>query len=158
MIIITIISITVIYVLSSVVFFHSNICKVDSSTLETVAFISYFSLIVFFVIYSSIKYFFMITIDEISEQIFFKNIITFKKSTYSFTDFDGYVDTFAKTNWGNFKVIYFIKNNKIEKIIRGNYYSNMDEMQGALGTMNYLGFKENFKLYYRKSLLNQEIK
>lgn len=147
-----------IYTLVSVVFLGGHI--IPRGTLPPIgalAFIFFLLIMLFGILYSSIKFFFIISIDTDEKTILFKNIITQKAKLYSFSDLDGYLDTYAVTKNGDFKVIYFVKNKKAEKIINGYYYSNMDEMQSALVSLNYLGFQKNFKTYSRKAFFNQSL-
>jgi hypothetical protein len=147
-----------IYVLISVVFFGGHI--IPRGTLPAfgaIIFICVFLLLLVTIFYSWKNSTFIIKIDMDSKNIWFKNIITQKKTLYSFNDFDGYLDTFAITRAGSYKVVYLIRNKRAEKILTGFYYSNIDQLQDALSSIPYLGFKKEFSKLARKALMNRPI-
>lgn len=148
-----------IYTLISVIFLGGHI--IPRGTLPPFGAIIYIIVLVFFlitIINSWIHYVFKIKIDSDERIIFFKNIITRKTTSYGFSDFDCYFDTFAKTGkGGSYKVVYLVKNNKAEKIMSGFYYSNIDELQDAVSSIKYIGFKKDFSKIARRAILNKPI-
>jgi hypothetical protein len=108
-----------VYILISVVFLDNHI--VPRGTLPrpaSVVFSIIFILLLPIIINSWIRYASDIKIYPGTQTIVFKNLLTRHKKIYSFADFDGYLTsdvTAAKI--GDYRVIYLIKNNRIEKII-----------------------------------------
>ena len=152
-----------IYVFFSVVFLEGHI--IPRGTLPpfgAIIFICFFTFVLCYIVYSWTLYSFNIEIDETGKTICFKNIITRKKKLYNFSDFDGYLDTFVDINVyregrRQHKVIYLVKDNRIEKIITGFYYENMDELLEALSPLNYYGFEKDFSKLARKALLKKKV-
>src|SRR4051812_38731970 len=119
-----------IYSLASVIFFGENIFKRGTiSSTGAVFVILWLACMAFALFYAWLKFFFIIKINPSTKSILFKNIFTRKTFDYSCDDFDGYMDIYAQTKNGSYKVLYLIKNRRAIKIITGYYYSNMDEMQ-----------------------------
>jgi hypothetical protein len=151
-----------IYVLVSVVFLGGHI--VPRGTLPPFGAIIFTSVLVALLcysVYSWTVYPYNIEIDENKKTIFFKNIFTRRTVLYNFSGFDGYLDTFVDT-WvyregrRRYKVIYLIKDNKIERIITGLYYANIDEMKEALSSLRYYGFEKDFSKLARKAFLKKK--
>src|SRR5258708_1429300 len=122
-----------------------------------VVFLLFFGFLLFVIIYSLLRYAFLIKIDPEARTISFRNIITFQDKTYDFDEFESYLDTFANSKSGQYKNIYLIRGGKAEKIITGMYYENIDELQAALNSLKYLGFHENSSAIARKALFNKPI-
>ncbi len=80
-----------------------------------------------------------IVIDTNSKTILFKNRYTRKEKLYQFDFFDGYVTTIQTTKFGNFKVIYFVKNQVYMYKVSQAMYSNQPELFAALSPLKDLG-------------------
>ena len=148
-----------IYVLISVVFFGGNI--VPRGTLPSygaIIFVALLLLILASIIKSWTTYAYDIEINTDDRTIFFKNIFSRRTTLYNFSDFDGYFDTFViAPKVDNYKVVYLIKDNRVEKIMTGFYYSNIDNLQDAISSLKYFGFQKNFCKISRKTLFNKAI-
>ena len=95
----------------------------------------------------------VVTIDNLNKTISFKNIFTKKERVYVFTELDGYVDTSWKNGYqANYNIIYFIKEDKRIEKISSYYYSNYKELQAALDSLVYMGYRE-FGLFTNLKLL-----
>ncbi|HTB51339.1 MAG TPA: hypothetical protein VK718_01085 [Ferruginibacter sp.] len=109
---------------------------------------------------SLIRYSSIATIDKNAKTIIFRNLITQRKKNYKFSDFDGYLDTEASKPHNRsieYKVIYFIKNEKAKEIISGYYNSNCTDLKIALSSMKYLGFEKNFSKLARRSFFHKTL-
>jgi hypothetical protein len=149
-----------IYILISVFFLDGNIIpRGILPSYGAIFFIIVFSFMLVFMLNSWIHYAFKIKIDEEEKTIAFENIITRQTSLYNFADFDGFIDTYPVTGkGGSYKVLYLIKDKKAEKIITGFYYENIDEMQAAISSIKYLGFRKDFSKVMRRAVfLNKPI-
>lgn len=147
-----------IYALASVVFFGGHVFKRGTlPPFGAVVFILFCVLMLLVIVRAWIKYFFIIKIDAITETISFKNIFTQHIFHYNFHDFDGYLDIFATTKNGNYKVLYLVRDKKALQTITGYYYANMDEMQEALSSMTYFGLQENWRPIARRALFNKPL-
>jgi len=99
-----------------------------------------------------------ITIDNFNKIILFKNIFTKKERLYSFTELDGFVDTYYKDGFqAKFDIIYLVKNEKRVEKISGYYYSNYFDLKKGVDTLTYIGFREfylfkNLKILFRKNV------
>ena len=81
----------------------------------------------------------IITIDLFAKSIRFKNMITRYSKTYSFENFDGYVESTQKSGYGNYKVFYLIQNKRVVEKIKGYYYNNIDELGNGINSLVNLG-------------------
>jgi len=107
--------------------------------------IPYLSSVLF--IFSILLSFFVkkIIINPIDKTIRFQNLVTRQIKSYSFSDFDGFLDTTIEhRGMGFYKTIGLIKNKKVVGYIDSFFYSNFDELRNELKSINYLGTK-NFK-------------
>jgi hypothetical protein len=107
-----------------------------------------------------IRYSSIVTIDKDAKAIIFRNLITQRKKSYNFSDFNGYLDTEASKPHNRsieYKVIYFIKNEKAKEIISGYYNSNIIELKTAISSMKYFGFEKNFSKLARRSFFHKSI-
>lgn len=120
-------------------------------------FILVFAAIALLIVQGWRKFFFSIKIDPSARAISFQNIFTWKKSVYRFDELDGYMDIYAVTGRGDFKVLYLVKDKRAVKIINGYYYANVDEMQEALSSMRYLGKQENWRSVMRRGWLGRPV-
>ena len=137
---------------------HSNIAIKEDSLTSSIfysegEFVCLFALLIYFFL----KKFIIITIDSENKTIQFKNAITRYTKQYDFDYFDGYLYSFTKMSGFHNKVLFLVKNKKSWKRINEYYYSNVDEMQIALSSMNYFGFQENIFRLNRRIILNKEI-
>ena len=152
--------IVIVYVLISVYFLNGQIIKRGTlKPYQSLLFVGLFILILFYVCRALILAAMIVNIDSDALTISFRNILTRQYRIYLFKDFDGYIDTLAfnyKTA-DEYKVIYFVKDKKVEKILTGFYYSNMEELQEAIKPIKYLGFQKNFSALARKTFLNKNI-
>jgi hypothetical protein len=80
--------------------------------------------------------------DIINKQIIVINYFSFRKKVFSFSDFTGFIDTYMKSPRGDFKVFYLLKNNEPSFKLSGRILSNLDEIEKALGQIQYLGFHQ----------------
>ncbi len=101
----------------------------------------------------------IITIDTDFKTIVFKRVLTRVSKSYTFDDFDCYLDTIATNRKAGetYRVLYLIKNKKIERVITGFYYSNIEEMQAAISDIKYWGFQEKYSFLARQMLLNKKV-
>lgn len=146
-----------IYVLTAIVFLGRHFIKVDLSPFGALGFITFFLIMIILIIYSFARYAYLITINKKEQIITFKNIFSWRIKEYKFNDFDGFIDTIAYNSKSGeqFKVIYLIKDKKMEKIITGFYYANIDELQKALQPMKYFGFDKNYSKLARRAILKK---
>ena len=80
-------------------------------------------------------------IDTENGKIIFKNMVGVKK-IFSLNSLQGYIDTNTKSGFGSFHTFYLIKNNRVIKRIPCSLYSNVDEIQNGLKSIQYLGFRK----------------
>lgn len=148
-----------IYCLISVVFLGGHIFPTGTlPSYGAIIFITGFTFLLVFIFNSWRRYAFNIEIDKNKRTILFQNIITRQTRLYNFTDFDSYLDTYPMTTKGGcYKVLYLIKNKRAEKIITGFYYENIDELQEAISSIKYLGFKQDFSRFMRRAIFNRPI-
>ena len=147
-----------IYILISAYFFKEHI--IAPGNLPPFGAILFILLCLFlsgFILYSWIPFAFDIRIESKEKTIVFKNIITRHTYSYSFNDFDCYLETHVNSTYHDYKVVYLIKNGKAEKIITGRYYSNLDEMIEAISSIKYAGFTPKWMALSKKALFNQNI-
>ena len=101
-----------------------------------------------------------IYIDPANKTIKFKNIITRKTRSYSFDNFDGYVDTLQRDGRGNsYKAIYLVKEKRFIAKISSFFYSNYNELKDGLSDLPYLGFQtfgiiDSFKVLFGIDVLD----
>ena len=102
----------------------------------------------------------IITIDTEKNTISFENIFTKNTKTYFFSDFDGYIETVEKNRKTHvqYKVLYLVKDKITNRKIPGFLYSNIEELQEGLKSLNYLGFKsfgivKQLKILFRQPIL-----
>ena len=84
-----------------------------------------------------------IEINTDGRTITFTNYFTQHSKTYSFYDFDGYIQTVdvnSKTR-AEYKVLCLLKDKVITRKISASYYSNIEELEKGLKPINYLGFE-----------------
>jgi hypothetical protein len=147
-----------IYALASVVFFGGHVFKRGTlPPFGAIIFILFFVLMLLIIVRAWTNYFIIIKIDTITKTISFKNIFTRQTFHYNFHDVDGYLDIFASTKNGNYKVLYLVRDKKAVQTITGYYYANIDEMQGALSSMTYFGLQQNWRPIARRALFNKPI-
>jgi hypothetical protein len=111
-----------------------------------------FGLLAWVILFILYKYAFRIVIDPDARTILFRNLLTQSSKRYDFDDFDSYMDTFAVSKSGAYKVVYLIKDQKAEKIITGFYFANIDELAAALSPIKYLGFEKDYARLARRAL------
>jgi hypothetical protein len=87
-----------------------------------------------------------ITIDTNKQEIAFVHMFLPVNKTYTFADFDYHIETVEHSVGDHSKAIYLVKNKKLQKRIRGYYYSNIAEMHEALKAIPCHGFKKFSKL------------
>jgi hypothetical protein len=100
----------------------------------------------------------IIYIDILNKTIFFRNYFTRQKKIYSFSEFEGYIDTFMKSPRGDFRVFYLVRESKPSNKMSGRFYSNIEEIEQALKHMKYLGFhkfslKWSLRIFFHKKVL-----
>jgi hypothetical protein len=145
------------YAMISVHFFKSNLFRSTLTKEESVIFICLLGFIIFFIIKILIVHPMNITIDTANQRIVFINVFFAIKKWYSFSDFDYFFETVEHSIGDSSKAIYLVKNEKLERAIRGYYYSNTNEMKEALKGISDHGFKKLSSLrvlllYFRKRL------
>lgn len=103
----------------------------------------------------------IVTIDSLSKIISFKNVFTKRERTYSFTEFDGFANTFYRQGYAaKFYVIYLVKGDKRIEKISSYYYLNYKKLNVALdGEIAYLGDREfdffkNLKILFRQKVMD----
>ena len=124
---------------------------------QTVLFMVIFGFLAWVILLTLYKYAFRVIIDPDAKTILFKNLLTQGSKRYDFNDFDSYMDTFAVSKSGAYKVVYLIKDQKAEKIITGFYFANIDELQAALSPIKYLGFEKDAGRLARRALLGKPL-
>jgi hypothetical protein len=130
------------YAIISVHFFESDLFGSALTKEQSVIFIIFFFLITLLFIKVLIVSALRIEIDTNKQEIILTHIFLKTKKKYLFSDFDYYIDTVEESRQGSFKAIYLIKNKRLKMAIRGFYYSNIDELQDALTSIQSLGFKK----------------
>ena len=103
----------------------------------------------------------IITIDTNQNAITFTNYFTKHIETYSLNDFDGYIETigFSKNNTRQFKVLCLLKDKIIIRKISGAFYTNIEELQEALNSLNSFGFEKfgivkELKIFFKQPVLD----
>ena len=103
----------------------------------------------------------IITINTDQNTIAFTNFFTKQSKTYSFTSFDGYIQTvaFNAYNTTQFKVLCLLKNKVVIRKISGAFYANIEELEEGLHSLNYLGFKKfgigaQLKIFFKQPVLD----
>lgn len=102
----------------------------------------------------------IITINTDQNTITFTSFFTKNKKTYSFYDFDGYIQTidFNGKTQTQYKVLGLVKDKVIVRKISASLYSNIEELQKGLKSLNDLGFKkfgmaEKLKILFKQPVL-----
>jgi len=124
---------------------------------QAVLFMAVFGFLAWVIMFTLYKYAFRVVIDPEARTILFKNLLTQSRKRYDFDDFDSYLDTFAASKSGAYKVIYLIKDQKAERIITGFYFANIDELAAALSPIKYLGFEKDAGRLARKALFGKPL-
>ena len=101
----------------------------------------------------------IITIDIEKNTIAFENFFTKNIKTYLFSDFDGYLETVEKNSKTHtqYKVLYLVKDKITNRKIPGSLYSNIEELQEGLKSLNYLGFQSFGIVKQLKILFKQPV-
>jgi hypothetical protein len=102
----------------------------------------------------------IITINTDQNTITFTNFFTKKAKTYFLNNFDGYIHTIdinSKTRT-QYKVLFLLKDKKIVRKISGSFYSNIEELQEGLKSLNDLGFEKfgitkKLKMFFKQPVL-----
>ena len=111
--------------------------KLNEKSFYVMAFVFGFFLIFFlFLISAYVK---NITIDTTSKTISIQNVINRRIKIYSFSDFDGLIDTYLTHRIAKYKTIGLIKDKKVVRYIDSFWYSNYSELRAALNGLNNLG-------------------
>ena len=113
-------------------------------------------LLMFSLLWFNVKY---IRVDTGNKVISFQNIFTRAITTYNFSDFDGYIDTFIKHGKGgySYKAIGLVQGKRIVRRIDSYYYSNFKELREGVKNLNYLGEVKFGFWDSLKMLLNSEV-
>ena len=81
-----------------------------------------------------------VLIDRGARTITFRNLVTKKEVVYHFDELDGFVQVYlTQKNGDKIKVVYLVKDRKFCEKISGFVYSNLDELEGALASLKFLG-------------------
>jgi hypothetical protein len=80
-----------------------------------------------------------ISIDQLSETIGFKNIITRQTKTYNFSDFDGIADTYLTHKSSSYKTIGLVKDKIVVRYMDSFWISNYEALRQFLNGMKCLG-------------------
>ena len=124
--------------------------KLDDKSFYVMVIVFCFFLIIFLLIISAhVK---NVAIDISSKKISFQNIISRRTKTYSFADFDGFVDTFLNHQAAQYKTIGFVKDKKVVRYLDSFWFSNYSDLREALSSSKYLG-TYNFGTWKRIKLL-----
>ena len=102
----------------------------------------------------------IITINTDENTITFTNFFTKNTKTYSFSNFDGYIQTVdinSKTRT-QYKVLCLLKDKVIIRKISGSFYSNIEELQEGLKSLNDFGFEKfgivkKLKIFFKQPVL-----
>lgn len=102
----------------------------------------------------------IITIDTSLNTITFTNLFTKNAKTYFLKNFDGYIHTIdvnSKTRT-QYKVLFLLKDKIIVRKISGSFYSNIEELQDGLKSLNDLGFEKfgitkKLKMFFKQPVL-----
>ena len=98
-----------------------------------------------------------IIIDTEMKNIIFKNRYTKKQKLYQFDYFDGFVTHYQYTKFGNFKVIYFVKDQRLLYKVSKAVYSNQDQMLAALPPIKDMGLIEYSFIDSIRNLLGRKV-
>lgn len=124
---------------------------------QAVPFLVIFGFLAWVILFTLFKYAFRVVIDPEARTILFKHLLTQRTKRYDFDDFDSYMDTFAVSKSGAYKVVYLIRDQKAEKILTGFYFANIDELAAALSTIKYLGFGKDAGRLARRALFGKPL-
>jgi hypothetical protein len=84
-----------------------------------------------------------VLIDRDARTITFRNLVSKKEIVYPFYELDGFVQVYESRKGGRkVKVVYLVKDRKFCKKLSGSLYSNLDEMEGALAPLQFLGVRK----------------
>jgi len=84
-----------------------------------------------------------VLIDRDARTITFRNLVSKKEIVYPFYELDGFVQVYESRKGGRkVKVVYLVKDRKFCKKLSGASYSNLDEMEGALASLKFLGVRK----------------
>lgn len=83
-----------------------------------------------------------IEIDALTKTITSTNLFNRNARQYALDSLDGYVDMIQKGKYGDYRVIYLVKDKRYILKISAFYYNNMEEMENALHRVKFLGRKE----------------
>src|SRR3954469_18608031 len=75
---------------------------------QAVLFLVIFGFLACVILFTLFKYAFRVVIDPEARTILFKHLLTQRSKRYDFDDFDSYMDTFAVSKSGAYKVVYLI--------------------------------------------------
>ena len=80
-----------------------------------------------------------IEIDPDAETISFQNRFTRQRRNYSFSEFDGYIETaIPHDNLKPYNAIGLVKDKRVIRIIDNYYYSNFEELKSGVNEMVYI--------------------
>jgi hypothetical protein len=84
-----------------------------------------------------------VLIDSNARTITFRKLVSNKEVVYSFDELDGFVHVYVPQKHGDkVKVVYLVKDRKFCEKLSGSLYSNLDELEGALASLKFLGVQK----------------
>ncbi len=102
----------------------------------------------------------IIAINTDQNTITFTSYFTKNTKTYSFNDFDGYIQTvdFNSKTRTQYKILCLLQDKVIIRKISGSFYSNIEELQEGLKLLNDLGFEKfgiakKLKIFFKQPVL-----
>lgn len=98
-----------------------------------------------------------ITIDTEAKNITFKNRYTQNQCSYKFDFFDGFVTYYQYTKFGTFKVIYFVKKQRLLFKVSKAFYSNQDEILSAVSSIKDMGILKYSFMDSIRNLLGKKV-
>lgn len=102
----------------------------------------------------------IIAVNTDQNTITFTNFFAKNVKTYFLSNFDGYIHTIdinSKTRT-QYKVLFLLKDKIIVRKISGAFYSNIEELQEGLKSLNNLGFEKfgitkKLKMFFKQPVL-----
>ncbi len=99
----------------------------------------------------------IIYIDTAQKRITFSNRFLLSSSSFNLSEFDSFCTYAAQSRFGDFEIVYLIKNNKLIKQISGRVYENTAELKIGLGSIPFSGEKQFSNSDKLKILLQQAV-
>ena len=98
-----------------------------------------------------------ITVDSEANNITFKNRYSQNQWSYKFDYFDGFVTYYQYTKFGTYKVIYFVKDQRLLFKVSKAFYSNQEEILSAISSIKDMGLLEYSFMDSVRNLLGKKV-